>query len=160
MFHGLTQYQITGLILMMVILPLLLNTMYIWYLANKSKLWPKVQGTIQTINISASEIKMNLEYSYQVQGEAFKNQRVFFANTKYYKKNRAIEFEKKYQEGQQVNVFYNPNKPSMAVLEPGRKDGVILAIILTVLIFSLGYIAFFNEAILANLLNQQFQIFN
>ena len=152
-FQNLTQYQITGLILMVVILPLLLNTMYIWYLANQSKQWPKVQGTIQTVNIHGSEIQMDLEYSYQVQGETHKNKRIFFTNSKYYKKSRAIEFEKKYKEGQQVSVFYNPNKHRMAVLEPGRKDGVISGVIFLALFFALGYIAFFNEALLTTFIN-------
>lgn len=152
-FQNLTQYQKAGLILMVVILPLLIHTMYLWYLANQSKLWPKVQGTIQTVNISASEIKMSLEYSYQVQGETYKNQRIFFTNSKYYKKNHAKEFEKKYQEGQQVSVFYNPIKHSMAVLEPGRKGGLISGMFLLALFFFLGYIAFFNEALLTAFIN-------
>jgi hypothetical protein len=160
MFQELTQYQTAGLILMLVISPLLINTLYIWYLANQSKLWSKVQGTIQTIDIAASEIKMSLEYSYQVQGEAYKNKRIFFTNSKYYKKSRTIEFEKKYQEGQQVSVFYNPNKHRMAVLEPGRKDGVISGIIFLALFFALGYIAFFNEALFTIIINQLFQLFN
>jgi len=160
MFQNLTQYQTAGLIVMVVILPLLLNTMYIWYLANKSKQWPKVQGTIKTVNIHGSEIQMDLEYNYQVQGETHKNKRIFFTNSKYYKKSRAIEFEKKYHEGQEVSVFYNPNKHHMSVLEPGRKDGVISGIILLALLFALGYIAFFNEALLTTILNQQFQLFN
>lgn len=158
--QNLTQYQTAGLILMVVVLPLLLNTLYIWYLANKSKQWPKVSGTIQNINIAASELKMHLEYSYQVKGETYKNKRIFFTNSKYYKKAQAKEFEKKYQEGQQVHVFYNPNKHSMAVLEPGRKDGFISAIILLALLFSLGYIAFFNEALFTTIINQLFQTFN
>jgi len=149
----LTQYQTADLIVMVVILPLLLNTLFIWYLANKSKQWPKVQGTIQIVNIHGSEIQMDLEYNYQVQGETHKNKLIFFTNSKYYKKSRAVEFEKKYQEGQQVNVFYNPNKHRMAVLEPGRKDGVISAIILLALVFSLGYIAFFNEALFRAFIN-------
>lgn len=156
----LTQYQTAGLIVMAVTLPLLLNALYIWYLANKSKQWPKVSGTIQTINIAASELKMHLEYSYQVKGETYKNKRIFFTNSKYYKKERAKEFEEKYKEGQQVSVFYNPNKHSMAVLEPGRSHGVISAIVLLVLLFSLGYIAFFNEALFITIINQLFQMFN
>ncbi|GAA4804954.1 DUF3592 domain-containing protein [Litoribaculum gwangyangense] len=153
MFQELTDYQTTGLIIMLIISPLLINTLYIWYLANQSKRWPKVEGTIQTVNIHGSEIQMDLEYSYQVQGETHKNKRIFFTNSKYYKKNRAIEFEKKYREGQQVNVFYNPNKHRMAVLEPGRKDGVISAIILLTLFFTLGYVAFFNPALITAFIN-------
>nr|WP_247653719.1 DUF3592 domain-containing protein [Flavobacterium sp. CS20] len=70
------------------------------------------------------------------------------------------EFRSKYSPGQQVEVFYNPNKPKMAVLEPGRKDGIVLAVVITSVSFIYGYIAFFNQDLYTEITEKLFQLFN
>lgn len=156
----LDQRQILGLILLVAMLLVLINSIYIWHLANQSKLWPKVRGTMESIKSYNNAKKMIFEYGYQVQGTVYKNQRIFFSNSKQYKLKHIREFRRKYSQGQQVEVFYNPNKPKMAVLEPGRKDGVALAVAITSVSFIYGYIAFFNQDLYTEITEKLFQLFN
>lgn len=156
----LDQRQILGLILWVAMLLVLINSLYAWYLANQSKLWPKAKGTIESIKSYNNAKKMIFEYGYQVQGTVYKNQRIFFSNSKQYRLKHIREFRSKYSPGQQVEVFYNPNKPKMAVLEPGRKDGIVLAVVITSVSFVYGYIAFFNQDLYTEITEKLFQLFN
>ncbi|WP_111309962.1 DUF3592 domain-containing protein [Confluentibacter sediminis] len=160
LIFGFTHMQIAGLILMVVMLPLLFNTLYILSLANKSKLWPKVKGNIVTVYNYVSSREMFLEYCYQIQGKEYKNKRIFFTNSNHYERKSAREFEKKYSEGQEVEVYYNPNKHSTSVIEPGRKDGVLVSILLTVIFFLFGYIAFFDQELFTEITEKLFQLFS
>ncbi|WP_339918250.1 DUF3592 domain-containing protein [Yeosuana marina] len=156
----LDQREILGLILLVVIISILINSIYMWHLANQSKLWPKVKGTVESIKSYNNAKRMIFEYGYQVQDIVYKNQRIFFSNSKQYRLKHIREFRRKYSQGQQVEVFYNPNNPKIAVLEPGRKDGVVLAVVISALSFMYGYIAFFNQELHTEITEKLFQLFN
>ncbi|QTY28071.1 hypothetical protein [Flavobacterium sp. CS20] len=62
----LDQRQILGLILLVAMVSVLINSIYAWYLANQSKLWTKAKGTIESIKSYNNAKKMIFEYGYQV----------------------------------------------------------------------------------------------
>lgn len=158
MFSSLNQIQISGLIALLVATPFLIKSVRNLYLTNASKHWPKVSGTI--IEISIFGRKYSLLYEYTINKETYKSHKICFTNTNAPTKERASVFEKKYALHQIVNVFYNPIHPEQAVLEPGRKDGLVLAIVILSILFAFGCLALFDQAFSYNFLVPIFKLFN
>jgi hypothetical protein len=158
MFSSLNQIQISGLIALLVATPFLIKSVRNLYLANASKKWPKVSGAIHKISDFGSTKKFRLQYVYTLSKTAYKSNRIFFTNSNSAIKQRATEFEKKYTLHQIIDVFYNPKNPKQAVLEPGRKDGLLLAIIILSILFVFGCLAVFNPALLMQLIGPYFEI--
>ncbi|MGJ8591031.1 MAG: DUF3592 domain-containing protein [Aquaticitalea sp.] len=65
---------------------------------------------------------------------------------------RANEFEEKYALNKSVDIIYNPLHPKQSVLEPGRKDGLLLGIIALTIVFVFGCLAVFDQNILMQLI--------
>lgn len=156
MFLNLSQIQISGLVALLVSTPFLIKSVRNFYLANASKQWPKVSGTIT----KAPEFgrKFGLLYEYTVNRETYKSNKRCFTNSNRPIKQRANVFEEKYALNQIINVYYNPNNRKQAVLEPGRKDGLLLAIIFLGVMFVFGCLAVFNQALFLELIGPYFQI--
>jgi hypothetical protein len=160
MISNLSQIQISGLIAFLVSTSFLIGLIRNVVLSNASKRWPKVSGTITEISDFGSNLKYRLQYSYSVNGNTYKNNRIIFSTSKTYIKLRAREFENKYTQNQIVDVFYNPKNPKQAVLEPGRNDGAVLVILLLFGLMILSSLAIFNQTVFLQMMNQLFQIFN
>ncbi|MCK0123859.1 DUF3592 domain-containing protein [Gelidibacter sp. F2691] len=141
MFFSFTQIQISGLVAMLVATPFLIKSVRNFYLTTKSRQWPKISGTIT--QVSGFGLKHKVHYEYTVNSSTFKGQRVCFTNNNSRHYKSAVEFEKKYTKNQIINVFYHPNNPAQAVLEPGRTDGLMLAIVILSVMFVGGWIAVF-----------------
>jgi hypothetical protein len=152
-FSNLNQTQIASLILLGVSTPLLIVNIRYWVLADQSRGWPKVKGAVmEGFDFSISGA-LTFSYQYSVNGRLYSSKRPFFANS--YKKlgrEKTDELISKYSLGQEIDVYYNPSKPEMSVLEPGRKDGLLSAIILLAIFFLAGVITFYNGTVVGNLL--------
>lgn len=81
--------------------------------------WPKVVGTItesSTVEISqrygTTTTHPVIEYKYEVNGQPYQSKRVSFSFIS------PLSRVDHYRPGMQVDVFYSPNNPSNAVLEP------------------------------------------
>lgn len=155
-FSNLNKLQIVGLILMVIMLPLFIYAAHIWNLAHQSKFWPKANGVIEIVHGFIGSKRVLLEYRYEVNGIAYDHHRIFFTTSNDYPLKRAIQFKKEYHQGQEVIVFYHPKKPKMAVLQPGRKDGVLVSLFIGIVFFIFGYIAFFDQYLFIEII----QLFN
>jgi len=106
--------------------------------ARKTQNWPGVAGTI-TRSVEGAETEdllPDIEFSYEVDGQTRRKTMEFPSGTM-----PTPEFNnsylKKYPVGAQVQVFYNPEQPDEATLEPGMAGGdwmVLAAGVLTTLV--------------------------
>lgn len=156
MLLSLTQIQMSGLVALLVSTPFLIKSVRNLYLTNVSKQWPKVSGTIK--QISGVGVKYRVLYEYTVSRATYKSRQICFTNSNSVKKQNVREFEKRYALNQIVDVFYNQNNPKIAVLEPGRTEGLLLAIIILSILFVLGCLAVVDQSLFFQFLEPHFQI--
>ena len=92
-----------------------------------SKKWPTTMGKVLSSEIphglrAGGEAGMaKVLYEYSVYGKVYSSKRVCFGdyNANLGECSRAEAILRKYPKGRSVVVHYNPNKPHIAVLEPG-----------------------------------------
>ncbi|MDW5290220.1 DUF3592 domain-containing protein [Formosa sp. PL04] len=156
MFSNLTQIQVSGLIVVLVLTPFLIKSVRNFYLANASKHWPKISGTIK--EMSGFGKKYSVLYEYTVNRDTYKSNKICFTNTNAPVSESASEFEKKYALNQIINVFYNPQNPKQSVLEPGRKDGLLQSIIFLGILFVFGCLAVLYQDLFLQILDPYIQI--
>tara|TARA_R110002033_G_scaffold79931_1_gene130903 strand:- start:23959 stop:24444 length:486 start_codon:yes stop_codon:yes gene_type:complete len=149
---SLSQFQIAGLILQLVLLPFLFINLRRWWWAKQSVQWPKVKGVVVIgLDFPLSRI-INFLYTYEINGTSYKVEKPFFANSfKNFPTKKATALMNKYPEGKEVFVFYSPSNHKIATLEPGRKDGVNGALMLLLFLFLLGFISFYDPTLLVEL---------
>jgi hypothetical protein len=113
-----------------------------------SKEWPQVTGKIIKNELKRRDAEgsiegtrtthysAELEYLYPIKGKEFSSKKIkLFKNDIISRKfNQGIL--DKYPKGASVKVFYNPKKPSFAILETG--GGARLLVIITLLILGFG----------------------
>ena len=154
MFSNLSQIQISGLIVLLVLLPFLIKSVRNFYLANASMQWRKISGTIKSV--SGFREKYSVLYEYTVNRDTYKSNKICFTNTNSPLNESASELERKYALNQIINVFYNPQNPKQAVLEPGRKDGLLLSIIFLGILCVFGGIAVFYQDLFLLIIDSYF----
>jgi len=121
--------------------------------AELSQNWPNAQGTItvSTVRESSSTdddgyvstyYHPKVEYEYEVGGQAYTGKHVSFGgSTGYGNPAQAKAKLERYPVGALVQVYYNPEKPSEAVLERqagGFKLGMTIGIILLAISACIG----------------------
>lgn len=112
-----------------------------WRLANQSKQWLQTMGIIiEGFDISVS--RLPFLYEFEISGIKYQGKKPFIA-TSYKNLNvkKARELSENYAKGNKVTVFYNPSNPKQSVLEPGRKEGIIAALIVMIILFVFGFIS-------------------
>lgn len=139
---NLQQHEIAGIIAQLVAMPFIMMSIKKWWLANQAKNWLKTSGiVIKGLNFSMTGHLIFL-YEYQTGGITYRGKKPFFANSfKQLKGKKSWELMEKYPEGKLIDVFYNPANPKLSTLEPRRKDGVITALAVVVLLFMLGFLS-------------------
>jgi hypothetical protein len=119
-------------------------------LGNASKTWPMAEGTIISSGIVEDDegYKPEISFSYNVHGEDFTSniiQPLHLVSIPIDPKKTAERKAAKYFTGTTVNVYYKPDDPKKAVLEPGivKDTFFLLAIALFFLIGGLvfGYVS-------------------
>jgi len=103
-----------------------------WLILQKSRKieqWPRTPGTIETSNPTSAvnDLLPEIVFSYQLDGKQYQKQFEFPEGT-----HPLPEFAKayndKYPVGKKVEIFYDPDQPEIATLEPGAQgDWMILA---------------------------------
>ena len=100
--------------------------------AKESETWPTVNGVIFKSKVKSSTSDgsttygADISYDYQVNGQAYKGDKVTFGDVSTSSSSRAEKIVDRYPVGKIIGVFYNPNKPETSVLEPGLSGGVWL----------------------------------
>jgi hypothetical protein len=97
--------------------------------AKASTQWPKVDGVIASSEVAKSKdsdgdtmYSAEVVYKYEVEGRKLESDNVFFGGD-YSSSSRsdASGTVNRYPTGKEVEVYYDPDDPSKAVLEPGAK---------------------------------------
>jgi Protein of unknown function (DUF3592) len=103
-----------------------------WSILQKSRKveqWPRAKGKIESFKDSSkqNDLLPEIIFSYQVNGQSYQRQFEFPEGT--HPLPEFVTFYKnKYPVGEAVEVFYNPEQPETATLEPGAQgDWMILA---------------------------------
>lgn len=80
-------------------------------------------------------------YSYAVAGAPFQAKRIGFNTSTLIHQNAAVEKLQPYAVGASVNVYYDPQNPSLAVLERSKPRGTIMMTLIGLLFAGLGSLA-------------------
>jgi len=131
--------------LLLIVFPLVMGILFIVFgirnhsLGNQSEHWPSVQGKLvgESRSIRKKQ-RVHISYEYSVQGATYKNSRVNFQDDKSSKKT----ISSKYNVGDSLPVYYNPENPEQSVLMPGSSL-VSLLMKLFGAFFCFGMSAFF-----------------
>ncbi|MGC1780247.1 MAG: DUF3592 domain-containing protein [Xanthobacteraceae bacterium] len=95
--------------------------------ADASKKWPSASGTITSSALERLpdrkwRYRAALQYRYRAGGKDYQSSRVFWGGNEGREKHMASVVET-YPAGAKVRVFYNPNDPAEAVLDPIQNTG-------------------------------------
>jgi len=151
-FITLVDSQKVGIILQLAVLPFLFIALRRWWWAKESVHWPKIKGII----IKGIEYRvpssLDFLYTYEMNGMTYKGDKPFFYNS--YKTVRKVSaLVANYTAGKQVVVYYNPSNHKISTLEPGRKDGINGALLLLLLLFISGLIAFSSPGLISEIID-------
>lgn len=137
-----------GMPFALVYVAMLLGFMYFAFVSIpktlKTKSWPKTAGKVVSSDLyEAKRLTKNggsiivysadIKYMYNVNGEEYSSKKIKWVD---HNSNNKTHHQKKvdtYAKGQVVEVFYNPKKPSVGLLEPGFGTGNFIALIFFVL---------------------------
>ena len=98
---------------------------------SKSKKWPYVEGEIIKVMVyrggtaNGDSYNVDITYNYNVEGEIYNNHQIKLdfvhgART-YIPKLFAMMKADRYEEGNKINVFYNPHNPNESIIEHGLR---------------------------------------
>ena len=101
-----------------------------------SRTWPSVPGKVLSDRVQRYQnfdrdshnyytvYKPNVQYTYEVAGAAYTGNKV--ANRVFYSRNRTTfdSLKKRYPAGAGVKVYYDPNNPAQAILEPVSRSNL------------------------------------
>lgn len=120
--------------------------------ALRSKSWPKVTGIIRTHDIhehsssDGSWYTPIIKYGYKVRDVYYRGKTISFSllpiSNNY---DSALRYTFKYKKGDEVRVYYNPDKHRESVLEPGSSI-LNLMIIVFLVLFDIVLIFFIEFA--------------
>ncbi|MBW1811543.1 MAG: DUF3592 domain-containing protein [Deltaproteobacteria bacterium] len=124
----------------------------LWVNSRRQFAWPSVQGVIEKSGLarsstgepgSAQAWKAKLQYSYVVNKRTYRGSRIRLGIIKaLHFKVTAAAIAARYPEGKKVRVYYHPEKPRTALLEPGQGGRISLMIaILCFVLFSVAIYA-------------------
>lgn len=119
--------------------------------ARQSRLWPSTDGEIEHAatlyqtsrspsgGLSAT-YKADIAYRYQVNGKDYSSSAITLLDVSS-TAGRAQSIVDRYPDKSKVQVFYNPDDPSDAVLEPGSSTGLVCLYVVSAM-FSIGGLFF------------------
>lgn len=116
-----------------------------------SKSWPSVPGTI-----TRSEVKVwksdgnthyspDIAYSYTVEGKKYSSGKITVGDGALDNNvSKAKRLKAEYPVDKEVDVYYDPDLPESAVLQPGTKSGDLMLAGISALFFFVGLLAFYQ----------------
>ena len=118
-----------------------------WFIiakARKTRRWPVVEGAIEQFapTSEANDLLPYILFSYTVDARTY--QRVFeFPGGTNPSPELATSYIRKYPIGAKVPVYYNPDQPDQATLEPGLNRGDWMIPVLGIAAIAFGIFALF-----------------
>lgn len=113
--------------------------------ASASELWPKTTGTVTSAKIKTSKsdnttmYAADIVYSYTVDDEHYSSSRIsVMGGGSTSSQSSAKKTIKKYARDKKVEVYYDPEFPSISVLEPGQSIWIWLVTYLPLVFCFLG----------------------
>jgi len=118
--------------------------------AAKSKNWPFIKGFIISSEVIelhdstekgkyASTYRNKILFKYKVNEKEFLSSNLFWGSKiSDSSLDDKKEYASKYTEGMEVDIYYNPDKPHQAVIEPGIKFVLYLNLIFALFILLMG----------------------
>jgi hypothetical protein len=106
--------------------------------------WPTVEGVIVSSEVSSTGLDeyfcTDIRYQYVVNGIEYVSTRVEVQDVCTNSRNTARSTVSRYPSGKIVELYYNPTKPTFAVLVPGLPAHNSIVILIMVFIFGFGVI--------------------
>jgi hypothetical protein len=126
--------------------------LYYYRRARASNHWPFTTGIILSSEVSQEKkalddyqtvdtYKPEVCYAYQIGGEKYTSKRIRILPSFKTSSALALRLAFKYHKDSQVSVFYNPDKPDHAVLEPGVTADIVILMVIGGLIFLFSMVA-------------------
>lgn len=116
--------------------------------AAKSKSWPSAPGTITKSEVKVwkrdgnTHYEPDIAYSYTVEGKKFSSTKITVGDGALDNNvSRAIRLQAEYPVDKEVDVYYDPDLPESAVLQPGTKSGDLMLAGISALFFFIGLLA-------------------
>lgn len=106
----------------------------------RARNWPFVEGTVIGTQTNSQGISRNFQYRYCVNGLEYLGARRSFFDYNSSDGQRAYRVLAKYLPGSVVRVYYHPDDPEDAVLEPGANIVPFLFLALGLLVIGIGVI--------------------
>ncbi len=110
--------------------------------------WPNSSGVIHSSKIKTDRdsdgkktYSLDLDYEYVVDGKTYLGSRIMVSDLQMQSSNKAKSLQRKYPQGKQVSVYYDPDLPDSCALETGAGIGSYLFVGVFGLIALLGGIA-------------------
>lgn len=100
-----------------------------------SPAWPTVEGTVTKSQVRRrrGNRSLRMRYEYDVNGQTYESGQIAFFGRVL--AGTVTERRKRYPLGTKVTVYYNPDNPAVAVLEPGARIVSFLGAGLVVVLF-------------------------
>lgn len=99
---------------------------YTSLMAAKTWSWVGTQGAIlesKVVFAHDGALSPSIRYEYTVTGKKYAGRRVAYRG---YTEGMARRWVRKYRKGQRVSIYYDPTRPSYAVLERGGSQWIVL----------------------------------
>ncbi len=111
--------------------------------AKESESWPSTNGFVVSSRVKTDlgksdddepKYTASITYKYTIEGIEYTSERVAFSSGTFLKKGKADSLVRRYPEGKEVKVYYDPEKLHDAVLERGRSSNTNFPIVIGIFI--------------------------
>lgn len=136
------------------IIPMLFSVIAAWILGNEtlslrrgkqSESWPFTEGEVVSSHVksrhdSDGDISYSaaVRYEYVVDNTTYVSRTISFGRKLYFGRSSAEEVVATYPVGEKVTVYYDPDNPKIATLEPGISVGSFIVLGLSAVFLIVG----------------------
>lgn len=112
--------------------------------AKASTSWPSVQGKVTKAELlrvdewKSSMYRAEIEYTYEVAGRQRRGTRITADDSRLTTKSATEQLLVQYPLGSVPIVYYDRENPENAVLQPGATSGILVLVVTSLFMFSLG----------------------
>ena len=142
------------------IIPILFSVIAAWLLgreilalrrSKQSESWPYTEGEVVSSHVKSrrdsdgdTSYSAAVRYEYEVNGTAYVSRTISFGRKLYFGRSSAADVVAMYPVGEKVIVYYDPNHPKIATLEPGISVGsfIVLGVSAVCLVVGLWFLRF------------------